>query len=1121
MPGTELDSTWLLFSAFLVMLMQAGFCLLETGLVRAKNSTNIAFKNLADFCLSGVTFWLVGYGLMFGASQGGWIGSSHFFYQHSPNDGVWFLFQLMFCATATTIVGGALAERTNFTAYLYISVLIAGLIYPLAGHWIWAGTQFGSPEGWLARLQFIDFAGGTAVHSVGGWAALAAAIIVGPRIGRFTSNSPIRGSNYPVAAVGLLILCFGWFGFNAGSVGGYSTAIAQIAINTILAAMGGCITLMLWQFYRTGRPSIHACINGTLAGLVGVTSAPHLYSTLDAVMVGMLCAVAAHIASQLLVRFKIDDPIGAFPVHGIAGVTGALLVALLGNIDVISQNGGRLAQLQTQLLGVATVAAWSFGLTYLILRLTDRWIPLRVSASDETVGLNISEHNESTDLIDLMSNMNSVASAGVLDQRVAVEPHTEVGAIANHYNQVLDRVQSEIDAREETNRKLREASSIQLIFDNARTGIVLLDHQGTITQANPSAASILGFTHTEQLVSQGGRFLENLHFEHRDAYRQFRELLEQRGQVEEIDMSYERVCDNHVGSSTWTIHTIKSQGTQEACYLLSAHDNSEQKENELLKIERDAAFEASKAKSQFLANMSHEIRTPLNGVIGMLELLNRTELNQRQTDYVGTAHKSAESLLSVINDILDFSKIEAGKLDIETIAFDLPELLHDIVDMFATIAKQKQLELTSYLSPELPNHVEGDPERLRQVLVNLLGNAIKFTTRGHVSLHANAVLNDDGTATISIDIVDTGCGMNEKAQSKLFRSFSQADASTTRKYGGTGLGLAISKQLLQLMGGHISVVSEVDKGSTFTANLALPVSNEASDASTQKNIQQVYQLLHDRQVLIVDDHEVNRKYLTDLLAPSGANLTCAEDGAQALAAVEQSYQQGAPVELLLTDFQMPALDGIELINAIQSRFETPQLKTILLSSVDNLEEIHPIKDGAPDYHLRKPIRSNRLFHAIGEMFICPVEPVQKDTENNVVPIDSHAASYRLLLAEDNPVNQLVASELLEQLGYTVEVVENGQEAVDAVAKGGIDLVFMDCQMPVMDGFDAAGAIRRLSTEHASLPVIALTANALAGDRDKCLAAGMDDYITKPIVPDELESILNKYLKPSTPLRQSA
>ncbi|MEM7258114.1 MAG: ammonium transporter, partial [Pseudomonadota bacterium] len=662
MPGSELDTTWLLFSTFLVMLMQAGFCLLETGLVRAKNSTNIAFKNLADFCLSGITFWLVGYGLMFGVSANGWFGTSDFFYQHNSVDGAWFLFQLMFCATATTIVGGALAERTSFAAYLYLSVVIAGLIYPLAGHWIWGGLHTGEAAGWLAKMQFIDFAGGTAVHVVGGWAALAAAIIVGPRQGRFTSDKPIRGSNYPTAAVGLLILCFGWFGFNSGSVGGYSVTIPQIAINTVLAAMAGSITLMLWQLYRTRRPSIHACINGTLGGLVGVTSAPHLYSTADSLIVGILCAIATHAAGVALIRLKIDDPIGAFPVHGAAGAIGAILVSLLGDIEVINQAGGRFAQAQIQLFGLISVILWSFGMTYIILRAAGLLIPLRVSAHDETVGLNISEHNESTDLIDLMSNMDSVANAGVLDRRVAVDPHTEVGAIANHYNHVLDRVQSEIASREEVNRQLREASSIQLIFENARTGIVLLGNDGTISQANPSAASILGFASTDQLVNEGGQFLEKLRFEQRDSYRRFRDLLEQRSQVDEIDMSYERVCDNQVGSSTWSIHTIPSQDTQEACYLLSAHDNSEQKENELLKVERDAAHEASKAKSEFLANMSHEIRTPLNGVIGMLELLNRTELNHRQEDYVGTAHKSAESLLSVINDILDFSKIEAGKL---------------------------------------------------------------------------------------------------------------------------------------------------------------------------------------------------------------------------------------------------------------------------------------------------------------------------------------------------------------------------------------------------------------------------------------------------------------------------
>jgi Amt family ammonium transporter len=1114
MPSTELDSTWLLFSAFLVMLMQAGFCLLETGLVRAKNSTNIAFKNLADFCVSGITFWMVGYGLMFGLTANGWFGTSHFFYQHSQADGAWFLFQLMFCATATTIVGGALAERTGFIAYLFISVLIAGLIYPLVGHWIWGGMYGNGDPGWLAQMNFIDFAGGTAVHTVGGFAALAAAIIVGPRLGRFTQSEPIRGGNLPLSAVGLLILCFGWFGFNTGSAGGYSAEIPQIAINTVLAAMAGCLTLMTWQVIRTRQPSIHACINGTLAGLVGVTPAPQLYSTLDAIIVGCLCAIAANLAGVALERCKIDDPIGAFPVHGVAGVAGALLVALFGDIETINQNGGRLDQLQTQLIGVMSVVMWSFGLTYVLLGLLDKVLPLRVSAANETVGLNISEHNESTDLIELMSNMNAIASSGLSVDRVAVEPHTEVGAIAGHYNQVLDRVQSEIEQREETNRKLREASSIQLIFDNARTGILLLAQDGSISQANPSAARILGFASTEKLISEGGKFLENMHFEERDSYRHFRELLEERGQIEEMEMVYERTCDRTVGYSNWSIHTIVSDNPADACYLLSTHDSWQQKENELLKTERDAAHQASQAKSQFLANMSHEIRTPLNGVIGMLELLHRTDLNNRQEDYVNTAHKSAESLLTVINDILDFSKIEAGKLEIDRVTFNLPQLLHDTIDMFAGITSRKSLELAGYIPPDLPQFVNGDPERIRQVLVNLLGNAVKFTEEGLIELRAASTVADDGTAAVTIAITDTGCGMSEAAMSKLFRSFSQADASTTRKYGGTGLGLAIARQLLQLMDGDITVQSEPDVGTTFTAQLSLTVVDESGELPDQ--LEHMTRLLNDRKVLIVDDHDVNRKYLLDLLAPTGADLSVADNGTEALVKIEQAHTAGKPVELLLTDYQMPSIHGVELITAIHKRFAnaTP-VKTILLSSVDQIESFGDSQASAPDIHLRKPIRSGRLFDSIAELFNQPINQLpthsSNDDENRPPAVIENPQDFVILLVEDNPINQMVATELLEQMGFTVETAEDGSIAVSRVTEGGIDLVFMDCQMPVMDGFDAASAIRRLNASVSAVPIVALTANALTGDREKCLDAGMDDYITKPIDPVELEQVLVRYL----------
>ena len=318
---TPLDITWLLISAFLVMTMQIGFCMLETGLVRSKNSINVAFKNVMDFVVASLTFWAIGYGLMYGASISGMLGSTLFFVDHKETVGAFFIYQMMFCGAAATIVGGAIAERTRFSAYIIISIAMAAVLYPLVGHWVWNGAVDGISNGWLAKQGFIDFAGGTVVHGVGGWVALAAVLVIGPRIGRFDdSEKPIRGSNYPVAAGGVLVLWFGWFGFNGGSAIGYDADIAKVVINTSLSAAVGGVTLVILAWMRTRKADIGASLNGTIAGLVGITAGCHLFSTIDALIVGALSSIACFGATHLLEKLKVDDVISAFPVHAVAGI---------------------------------------------------------------------------------------------------------------------------------------------------------------------------------------------------------------------------------------------------------------------------------------------------------------------------------------------------------------------------------------------------------------------------------------------------------------------------------------------------------------------------------------------------------------------------------------------------------------------------------------------------------------------------------------------------------------------------------------------------------------------------------------------------------------------------------
>lgn len=1096
--------------------MQAGFCLLETGLVRSKNSINVAFKNLSDFTIAACMYWLVGYGFMFGQSIGGWIGFSGFAVDHTQVNGAWLLYQLMFCGAATTIVGGALAERTNFAAYLALSAIVASIIYPVAGHWIWGGVIEGELTGRLAAVGFIDFAGGTAVHSVGGWLALAAVIIVGPRLGRFDSNGrhPLKGSNYSTATVGVILLWFGWFGFNAGSGIGYHENISQIVVNTALAAAAGGMSLTLYRLYRSGAPEIEVTLNGTLAGLVGVTAGCHLFSTYDAVLVGIISAFVYHIAAQLLVRFKIDDVISAFPVHGAAGIAGTLLLALLGDPALFPTGHGVAAQFVVQLGGVVSVGLWAFGAGYLILSILNRFLPLRVSEAAERQGLNVSEHNASTELLDLKNDMAVQSDSGDFSTSVDVEPHTEVGEIASQYNKVLDRIRLEIQTREKAYTQLKEASHFQYIFENTREGILQLSVDGDIQQANPAAATILGFTSVDRLVAGVGQFMQELNYTNADTRQLITSSLRDTGEITEQELDFTRQVDGKKGCVLCTIRSLPGTAEQDACFIVSLVDVTERQENERLRVERNAAEAGSQAKSQFLANMSHEIRTPLNGVSGMLELLSRTKLDERQTRYIDTAQNSAKSLLSVINDILDFSKIEAGKLEIESVEFRLRETLADVVDMFALQAATKNLELIGNIKTDIPDFVIGDPERLRQVMINILGNATKFTETGTVSVSACCLTTEENSAIVEIKVEDTGCGMTQETLENLFESFTQADASTTRKFGGTGLGLTISQQLVGLMNGEITVSSEIDRGSIFTLTFDFPLPQNAR--SKQELLP--FSVTGTR-VLVVDDHIVNQQLLDELLKQFGMIITCAASGAEGITAAQNALACDEPFDLLLLDYQMPEMDGLQLIKILRADGLCDETKVILLTSVDSIEDTESVKRNT-DAALTKPVRASRLFDTISTVLADGNIARLNSLEHRSTPAGNSGNSPPLqrveaatiLLVEDNAINQLVATELLEQFGFEVEVADNGEEGVERFKQGGIDLILMDCQMPVLDGFDATTRIRDLeSGGDARIPIVALTANALKGDREKCIEAGMDEYLTKPVNADSLRKILSNYV----------